>query len=207
MTQRPSNDSMIYTQFKSGFKTEPGRPVLIGDILDISCPPGLKEKIAGVKVFADGIKTPVRVSAVQVISIITREIGELTINHMGSPNILLVPVKKQKENKLFACARLVLALILLFFGSALAIMYFHADVNMKEVHRSVSFFITGDHDSNPLVFSISYSLGIGIGIAVFFNVFAGKNKKSRPGPLELELYQSKSELHDYLINMEEENKN
>ncbi|HPT78796.1 MAG TPA: stage V sporulation protein AA [Candidatus Atribacteria bacterium] len=206
MNRHDQNGRVIYTQFKTGFRAEPGKPVLIGDILDISCPPGLKDKVVRIRVFPEGIKRPVKLSAVQIVDIITSEIGDAAINHMGNTNILLVPSKQQKENRLFAYIRLILAMILLFLGSALAIMYFHADVNMKEVHRLISRLINGDRAASPLLFSIPYSLGIGIGIGVFFNVFSGKDKKSRPGPLELELHQSKRELHDYLIDMEEQNK-
>ncbi len=206
MNRHDQDGGIIYTQFKTGFRIEPGRPVSLGDILDIACLPGLKDKILRIKVFPEGIKEPVKVSAVQVIGIITAEIGDMTINHMGSTNILLVPAKQQGGNRLLAYARLIFAMILLFFGSALAIMYFHADVNMKEVHRMLGRLLTGDRAASPLLFSIPYSLGIGIGIGVFFNMFAGKDRRSRPGPLELELHQGKRELHDYLIYMEEQDK-
>ena len=96
-------------------------------------------------------------------------------------------------------AVLILAWLLLFFGSGLAIMNFHTDVSMKEVHRRISELMTGKTTEHPLWFQIPYSFGIGLGMIVFFNHLFRKRFNEEPNPLEVELYMYEENVNAYVI--------
>lgn len=54
-----------------------------------------------------------------------------------------------------------------FIGSCLAIMNFHEDVSMREVHIALYEIITGERNEYPYLLQIPYSIGLGLGMIVF----------------------------------------
>lgn len=72
-------------------------------------------------------------------------------------------------------ALFVLVWLLLFFGSALTIMNFHADVSMLEVQIRIVEMLTGRRDEHPYLFQIAYSLGIGLGMVIFSIICSKRN--------------------------------
>jgi stage V sporulation protein AA len=94
--------------------------------------------------------------------------------------------------------------LLLFVGSALAIMNFHTDVSMREVHERIYYLMTGKRVHQPLVLQIPYSLGIGIGMFVFFNHLFKRRFNDEPSPLELEMYLYQENLDQYVIEHEKQ---
>lgn len=91
---------------------------------------------------------------------------EVTVELIGSGHTLVeVVAGTGKPSK----SLFILVWLLLFFGSALTIMNFHADVNMQEVQIRIVEMITGRRDEHPYLFQVAYSIGIGFGMAVFFN--------------------------------------
>lgn len=66
---------------------------------------------------------------------------------------------------------------LLFIGSGLAIMNFHHDVSMQEVHQRIYYLITGIENKKPLLLQIPYSFGLGFGMILFLIIFSRKNKR------------------------------
>ena len=70
--------------------------------------------------------------------------------------------------------------LLLFIGAALAIIYFHEDVSMQQVHQRLYYMITGEFNAQPLLFQIPYSLGLGLGMVLFLIMyFKSELMKSR----------------------------
>jgi stage V sporulation protein AA len=94
--------------------------------------------------------------------------------------------------------------VLLFFGSALTIMNFHADVSMMEVQVRIVEMITGHKDEHPYLFQIAYSIGIGFGMIVFFNHLFKKNWNEEPTPLEVEMYLYQENVDQYVVAEEYE---
>jgi len=193
---------IVYFQFKPYYNKLPGETALLKDIIDLTSPAPIKEQIDSIVIFPNGISGSTRVSAIQVIRLITSKTENIILNLIGDSAILYEPKQTSKGNPLFTFLKVAFAFVLLFVGSALAIMYFHADVNMNHAHEMVYYLISGERVNRPYLLSVSYSIGIGIGIAVFFNVFNIKGKRNNPGPLELELFEGEKELKDYLVHLE-----
>ena len=156
----------------------------------------IKQKIEQILVFPTLYK-PMRLTSV-VVGLIKEQIN-ISIIPIGESRIIPTCATK-KENccwyfyeKLSRIAT---------FGSALAIMYFHSDVNMNEAHQMIYYLISGEKASKPTLLSIAYSIGIGAGIFIFFEVYNKIKNKDNPGPLELEMHQSEKELRDFLRDQE-----
>ncbi|WP_238650104.1 stage V sporulation protein AA [Paenibacillus piscarius] len=99
-------------------------------------------------------------------------------------------------------ALFVLVWLLLFFGSALTIMNFHADVSMQEVQIRIVEMLTGHRDEHPYMFQVAYSLGIGLGMVIFFNHLFKKKWNEEPTPLEVEMFLYQKNIDQYVINEE-----
>ncbi len=89
--------------------------------------------------------------------------------------------------------------LLLFVGAALAIIYFHEDVSMQQVHQRLYYMVTGESNKKPLLFQIPYSLGLGLGMILFFNHVFQKRINEEPSPLEVEMFQYQQSLDQYVM--------
>ncbi|HHU49696.1 MAG: stage V sporulation protein AA [Caldicoprobacterales bacterium] len=192
----------VYFQFKPYYQKQSGQKANLGDFIELSAAEDIKKRIENIPVFPYGISRPVRLTSVQIIGLIKQEINNISVTPIGESSALYKPAKRKKENPLLVFLRVAFSMLLLFFGSALAIMYFHSDVNMNEAHKMIYYLISGEKVSRPVLFSLSYSVGIGAGIFIFFEVYNKIKNKDNPGPLELEMHQSEKELRDYLRDQE-----
>jgi stage V sporulation protein AA len=140
------------------------------------------------------------ITALEIIRLINNRVNVPNINLIGADKVIINFEDRNRKNTVWKWPKLLLTTFLLLIGSGLAIMYFHADVNMHKVHGVLYYMITGHNNSRPLLISIPYSIGIGMGIMVFFDVFHIGRKKNKPGPLELEVYRYEKDINSYLID-------
>lgn len=117
------------------------------------------------------------IDLLQIVSRLRELEPGLSIEAYGDPQVLVMIADKPPKPRI---PLLIFSWLLLFFGAGLAIMNFHTDVSMKEVHIRIVELITGEHNEHPLWFQIPYSFGIGLGMVLFFNHLFRKNSmKSR----------------------------
>ncbi|MCZ1269477.1 stage V sporulation protein AA, partial [Paenibacillus tundrae] len=141
------------------------------------------------------------IDILQIIPEIRRTLPDVTVELIGSGHTLVeVVVGSGKPSK----SLFILVWLLLFFGSALTIMNFHADVNMQEVQIRIVEMITGRRDEHPYLFQVAYSLGIGFGMAVFFNHLFKKKWNEEPTPLEVEMFLYQQNVDKYVVIEETE---
>ncbi|TXK83510.1 stage V sporulation protein AA [Paenibacillus sp. N3.4] len=124
---------------------------------------------------------------------------ELQIEHFGEPHVL---IEIFTNNKKASPILIGLVWLLLFIGSGLAIMNFHADVSMLQVHQRIYELMTGKKVERPLFLQIPYSLGIGVGMVIFFNHLFKKKFNEEPSPLEVEMFMYQENLNHYVITEE-----
>lgn len=196
-----SSRSLIYFQLKSSLQKGSNTPILCKDFLELS---GAEEAVGRIKNFVflpQGIPGPMTITALEVIRVVIALVPDAQVQVIGPPFVLLSPLKNSSSGfgRIQMGLKVLLTGFLLFIGSGLALMYFHADVNMHQAHQAIYHFITGERLEKSVPLSISYSIGIGLGVALFFDVFSLRRKKKNPGPLELEMFQNEQELENYLI--------
>lgn len=144
------------------------------------------------------------IDMLQIVKAIREAAPGVVVETFGDPQVLVIVADTPPKPRI---AVLIAAWLLLFFGAGLAIMNFHTDVSMKEVHQRITELVTGEKSEHPLWFQIPYSLGIGIGMLVFFNHLFRKRMNEEPNPLEVELFMYEESVNDYVIAEEMRIKN
>ncbi|WP_338551782.1 stage V sporulation protein AA [Paenibacillus sp. KS-LC4] len=144
------------------------------------------------------------IDLLQIVSRLRELEPSLTIEAYGDPQVLVMIADKPPKPRI---PLLIFSWLLLFFGAGLAIMNFHTDVSMKEVHIRIVELITGEHNEHPLWFQIPYSFGIGLGMVLFFNHLFRKRFNEEPNPLEVELFTYQENVNAYVIADEMRKKN
>ncbi|MFD2657331.1 stage V sporulation protein AA [Gracilibacillus thailandensis] len=120
----------------------------------------------------------------------------LSVELLGSNHVIVEIKKNDKKANIFL---ILLIWLLLCIGSAMAIMNFHYDVSMEEVHQGLYFLLTGEQQNKPLWIQIPYSIGLGLGMILFFNHIFKKRFNEEPSPLEVEMFNYQQDLDQYLI--------
>lgn len=194
----------VYVRLRSRIRIQRGRSVKLGDIAHLLASPEEHEaRLLELELLrpgpADG--NLILIDILQIIPEIRRALPEITVELIGSGHTLVeVVVGSGKPSK----SLFILVWLLLFFGSALTIMNFHADVNMQEVQIRIVEMITGRRDEHPYLFQLAYSLGIGFGMAVFFNHLFKKKWNEEPTPLEVEMFLYQQNVDKYVVIEETE---
>lgn len=196
MSQTRSN--MLYVRLRKRLPIRPGATVQLGDAARLLTDDERQVRMSRVVIYRhreeDGNR--VVIDMLHVIGAVNEAEPGLTVEFVGEPQTLLMVEGKPDKPRM---AMLVFAWLLLFFGSGLAIMNFHADVSMLEVHRRMTELITGEKPARPLWFQIPYSIGVGAGMMLFFNHLFRKKLNEEPNPLEVEMYLYQENVNSYVM--------
>lgn len=183
---------------RNRLKVSPTYEVKLGDVAQLAGDSSVVELLQNeiiYKITAHD-KTHVVIDVMKVIEIIQQKASHVQINLLGSGQTLVeIIYEKKKAHPIFFG----LVWLLLFIGAALAIIYFHEDVSMQQVHQRLYYMITGEFNAQPLLFQIPYSLGLGLGMVLFFNHVFQKRINEEPSPLEVEMFQYQQSLDQYVI--------
>ncbi|TCS84085.1 stage V sporulation protein AA [Tepidibacillus fermentans] len=199
--------STIYLRFRNRHYAKPDDLILLKDIAQIVAPKELENKIKELPIHQI---TPedqhlVVIDMMKVVKIIKQNF-EVDVRNIGQPEIIVEILTKLMLKKPNLIAVL-FVWILLFVGSGVAIMNFHHDVSMQEVHKRLYYLITGIEKERPLLLQIPYSFGIGLGMILFFNHVFKKKINEEPSPLEVEMFLYQQNLDQYVfLNENTENR-
>lgn len=189
---------------RNRLKVSPTYEVKLGDVAQLAGDSSVVELLQNEIVYKITAhdKTHVVIDVMKVIEIIQQKASHVQINLLGSGQTLVeIIYEKKKTHPIFFG----LVWLLLFIGAALAIIYFHEDVSMQQVHQRLYYMITGEFNAQPLLFQIPYSLGLGLGMVLFFNHVFQKRINEEPSPLEVEMFQYQQSLDQYVIVNENKN--
>ncbi|MDN4601731.1 stage V sporulation protein AA [Paenibacillus sp. F6_3S_P_1C] len=194
----------VYVRLRSRIRIQRGRSVKLGDVAHLLTSPEEQERrLLELELLRPGPEDGnlILIDILQIIPQIRRVLPDVTVELIGSGHTLVeVIVGSGKPSK----SLFILVWLLLFFGSALTIMNFHADVNMQEVQIRIVEMITGRRDEHPYLFQVAYSIGIGFGMAVFFNHLFKKKWNEEPTPLEVEMFLYQQNVDKYVVIEETE---
>ncbi|MFF2090170.1 stage V sporulation protein AA [Paenibacillus sp. NPDC058174] len=199
--------SALYLRLKKRISIRPGHQVTLGQVARLLAASDEQEqRLADLVLYrhakADGNR--VVIDLLQIVRAIREAEPGLSVEAYGDPQVLIMVSEKPVKPRIVV---LLFAWLLLFFGAGLAIMNFHTDVSMREVHIRIVELITGERTEHPLWFQIPYSLGIGLGMILFFNHLFRKRFNEEPNPLEVELYTYQENVNAYVIADEMRKKN
>ncbi|MGG6309648.1 stage V sporulation protein AA [Paenibacillus macerans] len=190
--------SIIYLRLRKQVGLPAGSPIRLRDVARVLADPelesGLLELVLVRPEHRDG--NLIVIDMLQVISAIRKRYPGQRVELIGEPHVLVEMVTKEKKPSLLLFG---LVWLLLFFGAALTIMNFHADVSMPEVQVRIVEMVTGTKDEHPYLFQAAYSVGIGFGMIVFFNHLFKKKWNEEPTPLEVEMFLYQENLNQYVV--------
>lgn len=130
-----------------------------------------------------------RLPAMAVIQAVMELAPDITL--LGPPECYVHIVPENKQNRTRPL-RAILAFLLLMLGSALAITWFHADVNMLDAQQGLFRLITGREAESIWLITIPYAVGVFFGVALFYALL-GKRRTVSPLEIKLEEYRKTAE--------------
>lgn len=193
----------IYIQLKNRVTVPKGKDVLLGDIAYLITEPAWREPLYSLLLLQpqEGDGNLILIDLLTVIPRIHELLPGADIQPIGEGRTI-VQIEGPASATKPSVALFVLVWLLLFFGSALTIMNFHADVSMQEVQIRIVEMLTGRRDEHPYVFQVAYSLGIGFGMVIFFNHLFKKKWNEEPTPLEVEMFLYQKNIDHYVVHEE-----
>jgi len=191
----------IYLRLRKRVRLPRGKPVLLGDIAQLLTEPEWEGPLLELELHRpdrmDG--NLVLIDILSVISKIKTLHSDAEIETFGEPHTLVEVYTKRKPTNVVA---FIIVWLLLFFGSGLAIMNFHEDVSMPEVHQRIVYLLTGQTVEHPYWLQIPYSFGLGLGMVIFFNHVFKKKINEEPSPLDVEMFKYEESVHHYVVTEE-----
>lgn len=180
-------NAMLYLQLKARATVKPGEQLLLRHIADALDETG-----------ADVMNLPVecvkkegvwRLPAVAAVKAVMGVCPEVTVLGPAECFVHIVPEEKRNRTRPLRTA---LAFLILMTGSALAITWFHADVNMLDAQQSLFRLITGHQAENPWLITAPYAVGVFFGVALFYALL-GRKRTVAPLDIKLEEYRQSAE--------------
>lgn len=188
----------VYIRMRQRVLVTPNSTITIGDIAQIisATDNGCQIAKLPIHLISASDENIVVIDVMRVIQKIQSFHSSLDIQMVGPTQTIIEVMYKKKK---YSFGLLVIVWLLLFIGSAMAIMNFHEDVSMQQVHQKLVYILTGENIKKPLLLQIPYSLGLGIGMILFFNHLFKKRLNEEPSPLEVEMFKYQQDLDQYVV--------
>ncbi|MGD6804080.1 stage V sporulation protein AA [Rossellomorea vietnamensis] len=191
-------EGSVYIRLRHRLQVRPESSILLENTAQIIAPEHYLQSIRKIVLHkvTEEDKNIIILDLMRVISQIKAVLPNVDVQTIGPSQTIVEVVYKRKKVSppMFAAVWL-----LLFIGAAMAIMNFHEDVSMREVHQRLYLMMTGHEDPHPLLFQVPYSFGLGLGMILFFNHVFRKRINEEPSPLEVEMFNYQQDLDQYVI--------
>ncbi|MFP3155893.1 stage V sporulation protein AA [Lachnospiraceae bacterium ZAX-1] len=125
-------------------------------------------------------------SILKIIELINQEYPNMDIQSMGEDDFVLEYDPKEK-NKFVMYVKTGLLCIVIFFGSAFAIMTFNNDVGVLDVFSKFYEQVMGVKSDGFTALEICYSIGLSLGVLIFFNHVGRKKITHDPTPIQVQM--------------------
>jgi stage V sporulation protein AA len=192
---------VLYIRLRKRLSVKPQSLITLGDICQLYWDGVREEELGRMPLYQvkpeDG--DLLIIDIMQVIRKLRSMYPDLSLEIQGSTQVIVEVKHPRKHSNPLLVA---FVWLILFVGAGLAIMNFHTDVSMLQVHQRIFYLITGVKNEQPLWLQIPYSIGIGLGMVLFFNHLFQKRIKEEPSPLEVELFLYQQNLDQYYIQHE-----
>jgi stage V sporulation protein AA len=146
------------------------------------------------------------VSIMDIIAAIDKELPDNTIVNVGETDTIVnLNPPPAKDNSLWTWAKVAFVTLLLFAGSATAIMSFQTDAQIPEIFDNYRKILSVDKGDEELI-EVPYAVGLAAGIMIFFNHFLKRKITDDPTPIEVEMTLYESDAADTVIDVLSKNR-
>lgn len=196
-------EKTLYLRLRHRIQASPNEVITIGKIAQVVGNREWAEQVKKIIVrhVNSSDKNIVVLDVMAVVNEIHKLDEEINVQTIGPSQTIIEVVYEKKKISPFLFG---VVWLLLFVGSGLAIMNFHEDVSMQQVHTRIYKMITGEVNEQPLLLQIPYSIGLGLGMILFFNHLFKKRFNEEPSPLEVEMFNYQMDLDHYVAMNENE---
>lgn len=196
-------EKTLYLRLRHRIQASPNEVITIGKIAQIVGNREWAEQIKKIIVrhVNSSDKNIIVLDVMAVVNEIHKLDEEISVQTIGPSQTIIEVVYEKKRISPFLFG---IVWLLLFVGSGLAIMNFHEDVSMQQVHMRIYKMITGETNEQPLLLQVPYSIGLGLGMILFFNHLFKKRFNEEPSPLEVEMFNYQMDLDHYVAMNENE---
>ncbi|MCL2753421.1 MAG: stage V sporulation protein AA [Defluviitaleaceae bacterium] len=178
----------------------PNGRVYIKDIAEVYTESELRKRVENIVILEGKKQGTYVVSVLKIIEAISAALAGHNVSNVGENDTLVVlKPKPAKKSKSWAVVKIAFICVILFAGSATAIMAFHTDSQLGTVFQQFHKIFVGREVEKPLLINIPYSIGLALGIMLFFNHFAGKKFTKEPTPIQVEMEIYETDVEDALI--------
>ncbi len=187
-------------------EAKPGQVLLLKDLAEITTTDELQAEIETIEIrqVNKNIGKSLVITALEIISAIKEQFPQLKVAHLGEADVVIEVVAEKSNNdgqkNSFSWGLTLAVSLILFLGSGMAIINFHADVSMRKVHQQIYQLVMGEYKENPLLLQIPYSIGVACGMLIFFNGLFDIKLDDDPSPLEIEMYLYEDEVNRYSLD-------
>jgi len=145
------NKEQVYINLNSKYSVEPNTNVYVKDIGEVYCNNNvIKEKVEKTKILkVQSEESYDYISGNQVIAKILDSVQNIDVSIIGGPDILLEIKEQEKPKPLLNFFKVLVVSLILFFGSAIAIINFFEDAEMKSSLEKIHYIITGTEETSP----------------------------------------------------------
>ncbi len=200
-------EKTVYIRLRHRIQVQPNEVITVGKLALIVANKELRERLRNINIhqIQPKDKSMVVIDVMHVLKEIHKFDPNLDVQTIGAAQTIIEVVYEKKK---LSPLLFFLVWVLLFIGAGLAIMNFHEDVSMQQVHQRIYRIVTGEENPQPLLLQIPYSFGLGLGMILFFNHLFKKRINEEPSPLEVEIFNYQLDLDQYVaMNENKENLN
>lgn len=181
------------------------RNITLGDVLKIeSSNEPLLRQIKQMDFYSFNHEHAVVFSVLKVIQRIHKEYPNVEVVNCGETDFIVEYQKSTSKSSVVEKIKLIVISVIVFFGSAFTIMYFHNDIGIQGVFERFYEQVTGENKPMVTELEISYSIGLAVGIIVFYNHFSKRKLTKDPTPMEVEMKKYNKDLINTKIAQAEE---
>ena len=194
----------VYISFQKSSEVS-NRKITVGDIASVYCKDNsIQAKIKSLPIISVPETESRRyvVTAIKVLSVIEENVNGIDIINLGEPEFVVSYKREKKQHKVTDFLKVFLASVVIFCGSAFAIMAYDNDVDINSIFETMRKWVTGD---NKAVFlqQVMYALGLFLGIMIFYNRLGKRKGVKDPTPLDIQMRLYEDDINTTIINNSE----
>jgi len=190
-------ERQVFIRLRHRLEADPDELILLGHIAQVAGDRRYKEKLERLPIYqvSKADQSMVVLDVMKVIEAVHKSFPDLDVQTVGGSETI---VEIQYPKRGLSPVLFVGVWLLLFVGAGLAVMNFHEDVSMRDVHILLYEMVTGKENRYPYLLQIPYSIGLGLGMILFFNHLFKKRFNEEPSPLEVEMFKYQLDFDHYV---------